>query len=113
MRSSCARSTSLVRDQTLSDAVNLAVLNSVPNSSFVRELRAAWGTPVGIPSPAWLLDIGARAMGTETELVLKSRRAVPGKLMEHGFTYTFPDWSSAARDLCARSTLTCERSCDV
>ena len=46
-------------------------------------------------------DSGA-FMGTETELVLKSRRVVPGRLLEDGFRFRFPDWRDAARDLCRR-----------
>jgi NAD dependent epimerase/dehydratase family enzyme len=41
----------------------------------------------------------------ETELILKSRRAVPARLLEHGFTVTYPDWRGAARDLCRQSTI--------
>lgn len=47
-----------------------------------------------------MLDIGAVFMGTETELILKSRRVVPARLLEHGFTFTYPHWPDAARDLC-------------
>ena len=50
-----------------------------------------------------MLEIGAVFMRTETELVLKSRRVVPGRLLEHGFRFRFPDWEDAARDLCAGS----------
>jgi NAD dependent epimerase/dehydratase family enzyme len=39
-------------------------------------------------------------MRTETELILKSRRVVPGRLIDHGFTFTAPKWDEAARDLC-------------
>ena len=49
----------------------------------------------------WMLEVGAFLMRTETELVLKSRRVVPGRLLEHGFAFEYPDWPAAARDLCA------------
>jgi NAD dependent epimerase/dehydratase family enzyme len=39
-------------------------------------------------------------MRSETELILKSRRVVPGRLLDGGFDFVFPEWSSAARDLC-------------
>jgi hypothetical protein len=39
-------------------------------------------------------------MRTETELILKSRRVVPARLLAHGFTFKYPDWRSAAQDLC-------------
>lgn len=49
-----------------------------------------------------MLEIGARVLGTETELVLKSRRVVPALLPQSGFTFDFPTWPEAARDLCRR-----------
>src|SRR5688572_16423893 len=39
-------------------------------------------------------------MRTETELILKSRRVEPARLLEHGFTFDDPHWPDAARDLC-------------
>jgi len=50
-----------------------------------------------------MLELGALAMRTETELVLKSRRVVPGRLLENGFTFHHPDWPSACAELCSRS----------
>jgi len=47
-----------------------------------------------------MLQIGAVFMRTETELILKSRRVVPARLLEHGFTFKYPEWPEAARDLC-------------
>ena len=47
-----------------------------------------------------MLEIGALFMRPETELVLKSRRIVPGRLLEHGFQFKFPAWREAAHDLC-------------
>ena len=65
-------------------------------------LRRAAGMPVGLPAPRWLLEVGAVFMRTETELVLKSRRVIPGRLTAAGFTFEHPTWPEAARDLCAR-----------
>jgi uncharacterized protein (TIGR01777 family) len=90
-------------DESLEGAVNVASPNPLPNAAFMRELRRAWKVPIGLPSPAWLLEIGAVFLKTETELVLKSRRVVPGKLAAAGFAFDFPEWSAAARDLCERS----------
>jgi NAD dependent epimerase/dehydratase family enzyme len=56
-----------------------------------------------ITDPAkWMLAIGAFFMRTETELVLKSRRVIPGRLLESGFVFQFPTWPEAATDLCRR-----------
>jgi NAD dependent epimerase/dehydratase family enzyme len=65
----------------------------------MRLLRDACGVPFGLPASTWMLEIGAALMRTETELLLKSRRVVPGRLLEHGFTFTYPIWGDAARDL--------------
>jgi hypothetical protein len=92
----------VIRDESLEDAVNVAAPNPLPNAEFMRELRAAWGMPVGLPAPGPLLEVGARVMGTETELALKSRRVVCAKLAGTGFAFAFPSWDAAARDLCAR-----------
>ena len=63
-------------------------------------LREASGAPFGLPAHEWMLEIGAVFMRTETELILKSRRVVPARLLEHGFTFKYPHWQDAARDLC-------------
>jgi hypothetical protein len=91
-------------ERDLAGPVNLAAPNPLPNREFMRSLRTAWGVPFGVPTPAPLLEIGAWAMGTETELVLKSRRVVPRRLEEAGFSFQFPLWPQAAKDLVARAT---------
>jgi NAD dependent epimerase/dehydratase family enzyme len=35
-------------------------------------------------------------------LILKSRRVVPGRLLQRGFSFDFPYWRQAAEDLCTR-----------
>ena len=49
-----------------------------------------------------MLEIGTFLMRTESELMLKSRRVVPGRLLDSGFRFEFPIWEEAARDLCKR-----------
>lgn len=83
-------------------AVNLAAPNPLPNDDFMRALREAWGTRIGLPAAKWMLEVGAIFLRTETELILKSRRVIPGRLMRHGFAFDFPAWPEAARDLCRR-----------
>jgi uncharacterized protein len=82
--------------------VNLASPNPLPNREFQRELREAWGTRIGPPTPAWMIEIGTFLMRTESELVLKSRRVVPTRLFDAGFTFLHPAWPEAARDLVSR-----------
>jgi uncharacterized protein len=89
----------LIVREDLAGIVNLASPNPVPNSEFMRALRAAWGAAFGLPSPAWMIGVGAFFLRTEPELVLKSRRVVPGRLLDAGFQFRFPDWPIASRDL--------------
>ena len=49
-----------------------------------------------------MLEIGTWVLRTESELVLKSRRVVPRRLLESGFTFQYPDWRDAVRELVSR-----------
>ncbi len=92
----------LMAHDDLDGAVNLASPNPLPNAAFMAAIRKAWGTRVGLPAMEWMLEIGAVFLRTETELILKSRRVVPGRLLAHGFQFDFPEWPAAARDLVDR-----------
>jgi hypothetical protein len=92
----------LISHEGISGVVNLASPNPLPNLDFMRALRDAWGIRLGLPSPEWIIEVGALFMRTESELVLKSRRVVPSRLLAAGFQFLFPEWPSAARDLVAR-----------
>jgi uncharacterized protein len=94
----------LIARNDIAGVVNLASPNPLTNREFMRALREAWGVRIGLAAPAWLLEIGTLFMRTETELVLKSRWVVPGRLLDEGFTFQFPDWPAAAHDLVTRST---------
>src|SRR3954454_5636448 len=91
----------LIARDDLSGPVNLAAPNPLPYRDFMAALRRAEGVPVGLPATRWMLELGAWAVRTETELVLKSRRVVPARLAEAGFAFDYPEWPAAARDLVA------------
>lgn len=93
----------LIEHPELQGPINLAAPNPLPNSEFMRTLRNAWGRSFGVPSTRWMLELGAFLLRSETELILKSRRVVPGILLDSGFTFDFATWSEAATELCARS----------
>jgi uncharacterized protein (TIGR01777 family) len=99
----------LIDRDDIDGIVNVASPNPVPNAEFMRVLRQARGIPFGLPANRWMLEIGAVFMRTETELILKSRRVVPARLLEHGFGFKYPDWPGAANDLCQRSKISAER----
>jgi len=93
-------------DHDTEGIVNVAAPNPVSNAEFMRILREARGASFGLPASKWMLEIGAVFLRTETELILKSRRVVPTRLLEHGFTFKFPAWGDAARDLCHQWEMT-------
>jgi uncharacterized protein (TIGR01777 family) len=92
----------LIAHDSLDGAVNLASPNPLPNRDFQRILREAWGTRLGLPTTEWMVEIGTFFMRTESELVLKSRRVVPTRLLNAGFTFQFPTWPEAAHNLVSR-----------
>jgi hypothetical protein len=92
----------LIEHDEFEGPVNLAAPNPVTNDAFMKTLRDAWGIGVGLPAAEWMLEVGAWFLRTETELILKSRRVVPSRLLESGFTFQYPTWAQAARDLCER-----------
>lgn len=90
----------LIDNEGLEGPINLAAPGPMPNVEFMRALREAWGTRIWLPATEWMLEIGAIGMRTETELILKSRRVVPGRLTDAGFEFEHPDWGAAAEELC-------------
>ncbi len=89
----------LIMRDDIDGPVNIAAPNPLPNRTFMAALRDAWEMPNGIPISAPLLELGAFLLRTETELVLKSRRVIPGRLLGAGFRFEFPEWPEAAEDL--------------
>ena len=75
--------------------VNVASPDVVDNRELMRMVRRAYGARFGIPTPAWLLRLGAILIRTETELVLKSRWVQPQKLLNSGFVYSQPELGRA------------------
>jgi uncharacterized protein len=98
--------TFLIDRDDLCGLVNLAAPHPLPHKDFIRALRRAAGVPVGLPATAWLAELGAFAIRSDTELLLKSRRVVPTRLVDAGFAFDHPDWPAAARDLVTRRRVT-------
>ncbi|MFD5396813.1 TIGR01777 family oxidoreductase [Streptomyces sp. NPDC127097] len=92
----------LVDRNDLTGPVNLAAPGPLPQRDFMRALRAAWGVPVGLPATKWMAQLGAFALRSDTELLFKSRRVVPGRLREAGFDFAYDSWPAAAEDLVGR-----------
>jgi uncharacterized protein (TIGR01777 family) len=92
----------LIEYKAVNGIVNLASPNPLPQADFMRAIRAAWGIGFGLPATKWMLEMGALFMGTETELILKSRRVIPGRLLAEGFSFQYPQWPTAAENLIKR-----------
>lgn len=92
----------LLEYDELAGPINLSAPHPLPYRDFMAGLRQASGTPIGLPATRWMVELGTFVMRTESELVLKSRRVVPGRLTDSGFAFAFPDWPAAAADLCQR-----------
>ena len=89
----------LIARDDIKGVVNISSPTPLPNREFMAALRDAYGMPNGIPAPRPLLELAALLLRTETELVLKSRRVVPRRLLNAGFEFQFPEWPQAADDL--------------
>ena len=83
----------------LAGPINMAAPHPVTNAEMMRTFRRVCGIPLGLPAVEWMLELGAFFLRTETELLLKSRRVVPGKLLASGFQFRFPKMEEALRNL--------------
>lgn len=88
--------------ESMEGAVNVCGPNPVTQKQSMDILRNALGVGIGLPAMKWMVGIGAVLLRTDPELVLKSRRVVPGRLLDAGFAFEFPDFGHAARDLVGR-----------
>ncbi len=91
----------IIERTNLDGAVNLAAPNPVTNAEFMAAIRKVCDAPFGLPASRWMLEIGAWFMRTETELLIKSRRVVPGKLLADGFAFRHPHLLPAIEQLVA------------
>lgn len=89
----------LVEHAELDGPVNLAAPNPLPQAELMEGIRRAAGVRLGLPATRLMAEAGAMVMRTETELVLKSRRVAPRRLLESGFSFEYPTWPEAAADL--------------
>lgn len=91
----------LFEQPTLEGTFNCSAPHPVPNKVFMQTLRKVSGHQVGIPAPAPLLAVGAAIIGTETELLLKSRWVLPTRITQAGFTFEYGHLADAFKDILA------------
>lgn len=92
----------LIERDDLSGAINMSAPQPLPQREFMEAIREAWGIRLGLPATKWMAEIGAVFMRTDTELIFKSRRVVPGRLLDAGFKFKYREWPAAASELVAR-----------
>lgn len=89
----------LIRNEKAEGAYNMAAPDPLPNKEFMKCMRRLLQRSIGLPAKAWMLEIGAVFLRTETELVLKSRRVVPARLLKEGFVFEYPVTEAALKSL--------------
>lgn len=89
----------LIDHEEMNGPVNTVAPNPLANREFMAALRWAWDVPNGLPAPSLAIKLGAFFLRTEPELVLNSSRVVPGRLLDAGFEFEYPQWPEAAEDL--------------
>jgi uncharacterized protein (TIGR01777 family) len=90
----------LIGRNEMQGPVNLAAPNPLANREMMSTLRQVCRVPLGLPATSWMLEAGAFVLRTETELIIKSRRVIPRRLLEAGFHFRFPAIRGAFEDLC-------------
>lgn len=91
-----------INEPQLVGPVNIASPNAMSNAEFMRTLRKVLRVSIGFNQPKWLLELGAALIGTETELLLKSRNVYPERLLENGFKFNFDKAEAAFKSLSAK-----------
>lgn len=91
----------LIDTPAVDGVINLAAPDPVPETVLLEGMRRHVRPLITIPSPTWLLTIGAFFLRTETELVLKSRRVMPTRALQLGYVFRFPTITRALDDLFA------------
>ncbi|MCD5347067.1 DUF1731 domain-containing protein [Agromyces sp. H3Y2-19a] len=91
-----ARAIDFLRDRAdLSGPVNVSSPNPSDDRTLMRTIRRLVGAPVGLPTTRWMLELGSAVIGTETELLLKSRWVLPQRLLDAGFEFRYPELEPA------------------
>lgn len=80
---------------SLAGPVNLSSPHPVDNAELMRTVRESLGVRIGVPTPRWMLELGAIGLRTETELILKSRWVLPERLLAAGYEFRRPQLADA------------------
>ena len=95
----CAIVDHFIKSQNSTGTYNLCSPNPLPNSEMMKAFRSELSAKIGLPAYEWMLEIGAFFMRTETELIIKSRYVVPGRLLEENYNFKFSMFRQAIHDI--------------
>jgi uncharacterized protein (TIGR01777 family) len=93
----------LLEHPEMNGAINAVSPNPVQNAEQMRIIRKAYGMPFGLQAPSWLLEIGSLFIGTETELILKSRWVLPKRLLDAGYVFKYQGMNEAVEECLSKS----------
>jgi hypothetical protein len=82
----------LIEHPGLSGPVNLCAPNPVPNRTLAAAIGRSLNRPAFMRAPAFMIRM---ALGEFADVLLGSQRAVPQKLLQHHFTFNYPDIEAA------------------
>lgn len=85
--------------EQIEGVINCTAPVPLKNEEWMKLIRKGLNIPIGLPSPAWMLELGAIIIRTETELILKSRWVLPRKIQKTGFQFQYPEAAVAINDL--------------
>lgn len=75
--------------ESLEGVFNCTSPNPVTNRELMATMRKVMHRKGGLPASTWMLNLGARVIRTEPELVLKSRWVIPNRLIKEGFMFKY------------------------
>jgi NAD dependent epimerase/dehydratase family enzyme len=102
-----ARAIDFIIEKEITGSINIVAPKPIRNEEFMKKLQKAIGIPFGLPISKSMLEIGAKIIQTETELVLKSRNVIPKKLSENGFEFAFDSIEKSLKDLLNKKDINC------
>jgi uncharacterized protein len=79
-----------------SEAYNFTAPECLQQKQFAQIAAGVLHRPSFMPTPAFPMRI---ALGEQADLLLEGQRVVPKRILEQGFTFTFPDLKSALEDI--------------
>lgn len=89
----------IIENANISEEINLTAPNPLNNEEFMRKLRKEMKIPFGLNAQVWQLEIASIILGTETEVLLKSRNVYPEILIQNGFQFLYPTVEKAFENL--------------